>query len=81
MSCGIPCVVTDTGDSAQIVGDTGIAVPSGDPNALAGAWLRMIKMGRDKRVALGREARSRIEERFELGKIVNQFEAFYEKLM
>ncbi|PWT76531.1 MAG: group 1 glycosyl transferase [Chloroflexi bacterium] len=35
MACGVPCVVTDVGDSAFLVGEFGIVVKAGDPTLLA----------------------------------------------
>ena len=37
MACGVPCIVTDVGDSPLIVQDTAMVVPSGRPAALATA--------------------------------------------
>jgi glycosyltransferase involved in cell wall biosynthesis len=42
MACGIPCVVTDVGDSAYIVADTGAVVHPNDPEALAEALKKQL---------------------------------------
>lgn len=42
MACGVPCVVTDVGDSAWVVGGTGEVVPLKNPVALANAIERML---------------------------------------
>lgn len=42
MACGVPCVVTDAGDSAMVTGDPGAVVPPGNPRALADAALALL---------------------------------------
>jgi glycosyltransferase involved in cell wall biosynthesis len=60
MACGVPCVVTDIGDSAIIVGETGIVVPPEDPQSLADGWRSMLKRLNDKSYSIKRIARARI---------------------
>lgn len=70
MSCERPCVVTDVGDSARIVGETGRVVPARDPVALAKAWSAMLTLNVDSSSALGRRARQRILDNFSFLRMV-----------
>lgn len=81
MACGVPCVVTDVGDSARIVGDSGVVVEPRNAAALSGAWSRMLEMGREGRKKLGERARARVLENYSIDKVVRQFEEFYEEVM
>jgi glycosyltransferase involved in cell wall biosynthesis len=81
MSCGTPCVVTDTGDSAYLVEKTGIVVAPKDPQALAEGWQQMIALGTEGRKALGAAARRRIQLNFQQDEITRQYERLYESLM
>jgi glycosyltransferase involved in cell wall biosynthesis len=81
MSCGVPCVVTDVGDLAWIIGDTGRVVPPRDPGALAAAWRDLLALGHDGRQALGARARQRVIENFSLRAVVKQYEDLYECLI
>ncbi len=63
MSSGIPCVVTDVGDSAKIVGETGIVVKPNCSEALADAWQQMLKRNL---ILEGEKARERISKCFSI---------------
>ena len=80
MACGVPCAVTNLGDSAVIVGDTGRVVPPKDPQALADAWHELLTLEPDERARLGRAARRRMEEHFDLLDAVARYERLYEEL-
>jgi len=78
MSCEVPCVVTDVGDCAWIVGDTGRVVPPHDSDRLAHAIGELIELGAAGRAALGKRARMRIIQQFSLDAVVRRYEDLYE---
>jgi glycosyltransferase involved in cell wall biosynthesis len=80
MSCAVPCVVTDVGDCAWIVGDTGRTVPSRDSQSLANAMGELIELGTDGRRRLGERARQRIIRDFALDAVVRQYQQVYEQV-
>ena len=80
MASGTPCVVTDVGDSALIVGDTGRVVAPGNPDALATAWSELIEAGPAVRHHLGMAARRRVHQHFALASVVRRYESIYAQL-
>ena len=81
MACGIPCIVTDVGDSAWIVGETGMVVKPGDRKAFTDAMITLIKMSSEERLGLGKLARNRIIKHFSLNLVVKQYENMYKNLL
>jgi glycosyltransferase involved in cell wall biosynthesis len=80
MSCGIPCVATDVGDSREIVGEAGEIVPPCDPTALAAAWGKFVVLGAEERGQRGAFARERIVENYGLLRIVSCYAEFHESV-
>jgi glycosyltransferase involved in cell wall biosynthesis len=81
MACGVPCVVTDVGDSASIVGDVGRVVASGDMIGLAREMEALLVLPAAVKTGLSERARARVEQHFEIGAVVRQYEDFYETLL
>lgn len=73
MACGVPCIATDVGDAAAIIGDSGRIVPSRAPEALAQALADMLGAPAERRRALGARARMRVEERYGLARIAQRY--------
>lgn len=80
MACGVPCVATDVGDSALIVGDAGEVVPPRQPPALADACRRILALEDADRAQLSTAARRRIIERFDLDAVTRRYEQLYLEL-
>lgn len=81
MCCALPCVVTDVGDSRQVVGGTGRVVPPGDPATLAAAMVDLIDIGPSGREDLGRRARQRIVSNFDIEDAARRYAALYGELV
>lgn len=77
MACGVPCVVTDVGDSARIVGDTGLVVQPKRPQDLFRALVEALTWPPAERARRGAAARSRIQRKFDINRIVAQLENLY----
>jgi glycosyltransferase involved in cell wall biosynthesis len=81
MACGVGCVATDVGDSRLIIGSTGEVLPPKDHAALAAAIERRIAVGPNVRAELGRSARARVLEEYDLPIAVGRYEQLYSSLM
>ena len=81
MACGVPCVTTDVGDAAAIVGTTGKVVAPADGEAFANALSELIECGAEVRRSLGRQARAKIVACFDMRIIANQYHQLYQSLM
>jgi glycosyltransferase involved in cell wall biosynthesis len=63
MACGVPCVSTDVGDAATLIGETGELSEVSDVRGFAG---RLLVLAAEDRAARGAAARRRIVEQFSL---------------
>lgn len=81
MACGVPCVATDVGDSAYIIGNTGKVVPPNDPQSLAGAVVELLELPANRRHELGEDARRRMQQNFDIRAVVNRYEQLYNSLL
>lgn len=75
MACGTPCVVTDVGDAAYIVGDAGWVVPPGDSSALAEAIAAALQDLSNPVRSSERSLRSRrrIKEHFGIERMISSY--------
>ena len=82
MACGTPCVTTDVGDAAFIVGNTGWVVPAKNPEALAEAILSAVnEKTSNKQSWTNRKqaCRNRIVENFSIEKMIEKYHQIWEE--
>lgn len=78
MACGTPCVTTNIGDAALIVGRADWIVPPKNPQKLAEAIARALETLRvEGRDAVSAQCRRRIAERFGLDRMVQAYQSLW----
>jgi glycosyltransferase involved in cell wall biosynthesis len=80
MACGVPCVVTEVGDSPAIVGETGRIVPAREPASIASAWRELIDAGPEARRILGEAARQRVVSHFSVAQFAQRYQSLYRNI-
>jgi glycosyltransferase involved in cell wall biosynthesis len=80
MSCGVPCVVTDVGDSSLLVGEPDRVVPPRRPDSLVAGWRKLVAMSEAARVRLRTAVRNRMREHYQLSVTTRKYEELYERV-
>ncbi|ARP93662.1 glycosyltransferase [Bordetella genomosp. 13] len=81
MACGTPCVVTDVGDAAYIVDDTGPVAPPEQPAALADAMAALLaQLAAHGREAVGQAGRQRVLQQFDLRRMVDAYAGVWRRI-
>jgi glycosyltransferase involved in cell wall biosynthesis len=81
MATEVPCVVTDCGNAARLIGDAGRVVPVRDPVALAAGIIDLLLLSPDERRAMGARGRRRIVSDYSLAAVVRRYEETYDEVL
>lgn len=77
LACAVPCVATNVGDCAVIIGSAGTIVPPRDPGALAAALADLIDRAPAERARMGEIGRARVAAEFALPVVLDRYEQLY----
>lgn len=81
MATGIPCVVTDVGDSRVLVGEAGEVVQPGDAAGISAACAKILRLSPTQRAELGAKGRERIRARYDISVTVDNYLSLYSETL
>ncbi len=80
MASGVPCIVSDTGGAAYVVGNTGRVVPKGDVDSLVCEMNQLLSLSCGQLRAMGNEARKRIASSFDMSEVAGRHLRLWQSL-
>lgn len=82
-AAALPIVATDVGDNRAIVlaEQSGYLVPPRDPEALAAAMQRLMKLSTPQRIAMGQAGRAHVAANYDIERVVDRWEQLYIQLL
>lgn len=80
MAMGLPCVVTDVGDSAKLLADGGSVAPAGDLDLIVSHLLNLVQMKPAERTAVGLRGKARIRSEYSLDKTAQAYANLYREI-
>ncbi len=81
LCCGVPCVVTDVGDSAWLIENAGRVIPAEDAPAMARACVEILTSPAAERATLSRCARQRMERSLDIHVIARQYHDIWREVL
>lgn len=80
LSCGVPVVATDVGDTAALLRGIGSVVPASDPRALAEAVLGVLREPEAERQTRAEAGRRRVVDRWSMPVVAEAYRALWEQV-
>ena len=81
MSLSTPCIATNTGDTANMIGDTGIIVEPKKPSDLANAMYNFLQFSENTINTLSNKAKERIRLKYTLEICVAKYSDLYKRIL
>jgi glycosyltransferase involved in cell wall biosynthesis len=81
MAAGLPCVVTDVGDAAFLLGDGGLVVPKADAKSLSKGLCDMASKSAIERTAIGEKGKARVKSEFSMERMCARFQTVYRQVL
>jgi len=80
MLCGVMCVGTGMGAQGEVIGNFGVAVEPGSPDAMMKGIRRILEMPADRHAFMSREARKHAWQNFNIARAIDRYHELYIEL-